>query len=65
MLWKILKMKSKLLEEDEFEDEKAKDEFEKLLEQYEAQGVDVSQVEKPDFNLYNCKIKRTKTDMEK
>ena len=48
-----------VLEEEVYEDEKAKDAYEKLLEQYEAQGVDVSQVEKPDFNLYNCKIKRT------
>ena len=50
-----------VVEEDEFEDESAKEEFEKLIEQYKAQGVDTSQVQKPDFTLYNCKIKRTKT----
>jgi len=49
-----------ILEEEEIEDETAKEQFEKLIEQYEAQGVDVSQVEEPDFILYNCKIKRTK-----
>ena len=48
-----------VIEEEEFEDEKAKDQFQALLEQYEDQGVDVSKVEKPDLNLYNCKIKRT------
>ena len=39
---------------------KLKINFEALLEQYEDQGVDVSKVEKPNLNLYNCKIKRTK-----
>jgi len=48
------------LEEEEMEDETAKEQFEALLEQYEDQGADVSQVEEPDFTLYNCKIKRTK-----
>ena len=48
-----------VIEEEKFEDEKAKDQFQALLEQYEDQGVDVSKVEKPDLNLYNCKIKRT------
>jgi hypothetical protein len=48
------------VEEEVFIDEKAKEEFEKLLEQYETQGVNISQVQKPDFKLYNCKIKRTK-----
>jgi hypothetical protein len=48
------------VEEETFEDESAKEEYEKLIEQYEAQGVDVSQVQKPNFTLYNCKIKRTK-----
>ena len=47
------------VEEEIFEDEKAKEQYEALLEQYEDQGVDVSQLEKPNFNLYNCKIKRT------
>jgi len=48
------------VEEEVFEDESAKEDYEKLIEQYEARGVDVSQVQKPDFTLYNCKIKRTK-----
>ena len=48
-----------VVEEEVYEDEKAKEQYEALLEQYEDQGVDVSTVEKPDFNLYNCKIKRT------
>jgi hypothetical protein len=48
------------LEEEEMEDETAKEQFEALLEQYEDQGADLSQVEEPDFTLYNCKIKRTK-----
>ena len=48
-----------IVEEEEMEDEKAKDQYEALLEQYEDQGVDTSQVQKPDFTLYNCKIKRT------
>ena len=48
------------VEEEIFEDESAKEEFEKVLEQYELQGIDVSQVQVPNFNLYNCKIKRIK-----
>jgi hypothetical protein len=48
-----------IVEEEEMEDESAKEEFEKLLEQYEARGVDTAQVQEPDFTLYNCKIKRT------
>ena len=48
------------VEEEIFEDEDAKEEFEKVLEQYELQGIDVSQVQVPNFNLYNCKIKRIK-----
>ena len=51
-----------IVEEEVFEDESAKEEFEKVLEQYQAQGVDTSQVQVPNFDLYNCKIKRiTKT----
>ncbi len=49
-----------IIEEEEVEDETSKENFEKLIEQYEAQGVDLSKVEEPDFILYNCKIKRTK-----
>ena len=49
-----------VVEEEEIEDETAKEQFEALLEQYEDQGADVSQVQEPDFILYNCKIKRTK-----
>ena len=49
-----------IVEEEQFEDESAKEEFEKTLAQYEAQGMDVSQVQVPNFDLYNCKIKRTK-----
>src|SRR5210317_648937 len=49
-----------IVEEEEIEDETAKEQFEALLEQYEDQGADVSQVQEPDFTLYNCKIKRTK-----
>ena len=50
------------VEEEVFEDESAKEKFEEVLKQYEMQGVDISQVQVPDFNLYNCKIKRiTKT----
>ena len=49
-----------IVEEEVFEDESAKEEFEKVLEQYQAQGVDTSQVQVPNFNLYNCKIKRIK-----
>ena len=48
-----------IVEEEEMEDESAKEEFEKVLEQYEARGVDTTQVQEPDFTLYNCKIKRT------
>ncbi len=51
-----------IVEEEIFEDESAKEKFEEVLKQYEMQGVDISQVQVPDFNLYNCKIKRiTKT----
>ena len=49
-----------IVEEEVFEDESAKEEFEKVLEQYQAQGVDTSQVQVPNFDLYNCKIKRIK-----
>ena len=49
-----------IVEEEVFEDEDAKEEFEATLAQYEAQGMDVSQIQVPNFNLYNCKIKRIK-----
>jgi len=48
------------VEEEVFEDESAKEDYEKLLEQYQARGVDTTQVQEPDFTLYNCKIKRTR-----
>ena len=48
------------VEEEVFEDESAKEKFQEVLKQYEMQGVDISQVQVPDFNLYNCKIKRIK-----
>ena len=46
------------VEEEVFEDEKAKEGFDKQIEALEAQGLDTSQIQKPNFNLYNCKIKR-------
>ena len=49
-----------IVDEEVFEDEDAKEQFEATLAQYEAQGVDVSQIQVPNFNLYNCKIKRIK-----
>ena len=49
-----------IIDEEEFEDEKSKEEFEKVMEQYEAQGLEIPNVETPEFVLYNCKIKRTK-----
>ena len=49
-----------IVEEEEIEDEFGKEEFEKVMEQYEAQGLEIPEVETPDFVLYNCKIKRTK-----
>ena len=48
------------VEEEVFEDESAKEKFQEVLKQYEMQGVDISQVQVPNFNLYNCKIKRIK-----
>ena len=39
-------------------DEKAKEAFDKQKKALEDQGVDTSQIEEPDFNLYTCKIKR-------
>ena len=49
-----------VIDEEEFEDEKAKEEFEKFIEQYEDQGLEIPDVETPEFVLYNCKIKRIK-----
>ena len=46
------------VDEEVFEDEKAKEAFDKQIEALEAQGLDTSQIQKPNFNLYNCKIKR-------
>ena len=48
------------IEEEEIEDEVSKEQFEKAIEQYEAQGLEMPEMEVPDFVLYNCKIKRTK-----
>ena len=39
-------------------DEKAKEAFDKQKKALEDQGIDTSQIEEPDFNLYTCKIKR-------
>ena len=50
-----------IIAEEEFEDEDAKAEFEKVIEQYQAQGMtELSEIKTPDFVLYNCKIKRIK-----
>ncbi len=49
-----------VIEEEQYEDESAKEDYEKLLKQYQARGVDTTQVQEPDFTLYNCKIKRTR-----
>ena len=49
-----------IIEEEEFIDEKAKEEFNNLLEQYREQGIEIPDAKAPDFTLYNCKIKRTK-----
>ena len=49
-----------VIEEEQYEDESAKEDYEKLLEQYQARGVDTAKVQEPDFTLYNCKIKRTR-----
>ena len=48
------------VEAEVFEDEKAKEAFDKQIEALEAQGLDTSQIQIPNFNLYNCKIKRIK-----
>ena len=48
------------IEEEEVEDEFSKGEFEKAIEQYESQGLEIPEMQTPDFILYNCKIKRTK-----
>ena len=48
------------VEEEVFEDEDAREQFEATLEQYKLQGMDTSQVQEPNFDLYNCKIKRIK-----
>jgi len=48
------------IEEEEVEDEFSKEEFEKAIEQYEAQGLEIPEMQTTDFILYNCKIKRTK-----
>ena len=42
-------------------DEKAKENFEKQIESLQQQGLNTEEVQTPNFNLYNCKIKRTNT----
>ena len=42
-------------------DEKAKQNFEKQIESLQQQGLNTEEVQTPNFNLYNCKIKRTNT----
>ena len=49
-----------VVEEEVTENTEAKEAFDKQIETLEAQGLDTSQVQTPDFNLYNCKIKRVK-----
>ena len=56
----VLESFNTIIEEEEFIDEKAKEEFNNLLEQYREQGVEIPDAKEPDFTLYNCKIKRTK-----
>lgn len=49
------------IEEEEIEDEAAKQEFEKVVAEYEAQGnPEIANMQVPKFTLYNCRIKRTK-----
>jgi len=49
------------IEEEEIEDEAAKQEFEKVVAEYEAQGNPaIENMQVPKFTLYNCRIKRTK-----
>ena len=42
-------------------DEKAKENFEKQIESLQQQGLNTEEVQTPNFNLYDCKIKRTNT----
>ena len=49
-----------IIDEEEFVDEKAKEEFEKIIQQYEDQGLEFPETNNSEFVLYNCKIKRTK-----
>jgi hypothetical protein len=48
------------IEEEEVEDIDAKEEFEKVIAEYESRGLEIPEIETPDFILYNCKIKRIK-----
>jgi hypothetical protein len=48
------------IEEEEIEDIDAKEEFEKVIAEYESRGLEIPEIETPDFILYNCKIKRIK-----
>ena len=47
-----------VIDEDITLDEKAKEAFDNQKKALEEQGIDTSQIEEPDFNLYTCKIKR-------
>ena len=51
----LLKLENKTV------DEKAKENFEKQIESLQQQGLNTEEVQTPNFNLYNCKIKRTNT----
>jgi hypothetical protein len=48
------------IEEEEVEDIDAKEEFEKVIAEYESRGLEIPEIETPNFILYNCKIKRIK-----
>jgi len=47
-----------VVEEKIITDEKAKETFENQIKTLEQQGVNTEEVQTPNFNLYNCKIKR-------
>ncbi|BAQ88236.1 portal protein [uncultured Mediterranean phage uvMED] len=47
-----------IVEEKIIIDEKAKETFENQIKALEQQGINIEEVQTPNFNLYNCKIKR-------